>query len=379
MTIQRPFWVDRIRSLLRIRPLLWIAGVRRTGKTTLVKSIEGAQVLNCDLPRIQEAMKDPELFLRDKRGLVVFDEIHQLDDPALVLKIAHDEFPLLKVIATGSSTLWASAKFSDTLTDRKRTLLFPPVLATELGGFGIDRLEDRLVRGGCPPALLRNDPDPEFYAEWLDSFYSRDIETIFHVEKKKPFLDVLKFLLRRNGGQLEVVELARESGVSRPTAVRYLEILETAQAIRVLPPWSQKGAHEIVSMPKVYGFDTGFVVFVRGHGEFRHEDGGGLLENLVLDLLLSVYRKDQIFYWRTKTGQEVDFVLKRGSNLDLIEVKWSRKAFEAKGMHAFRSLYPGGRNFLVAADQLGQDVRKFGGIEVIRASPVDFRSLLAPR
>jgi predicted AAA+ superfamily ATPase len=103
---------------------------------------------------------------------VVFDEIHQLRDPARLLKIGADAFPKFKILATGSSTLGASKKFRDTLTGRKRTIHLVPVLWEELAAFGVT-LNDRLFHGGLPPALLADAKNPAFYREWMDSFFAR--------------------------------------------------------------------------------------------------------------------------------------------------------------------------------------------------------------
>jgi predicted AAA+ superfamily ATPase len=149
--------------------------------------------------------------------IVILDEVHQLPDPSRVLKIAADEFPGLKVLATGSSTLAATEKFRDSLTGRKRQVHLLPVLSAELPAFGIRSLELRLHRGGLPAALLADEHDPETYAEWLDSFFARDVQELFRVEKRTSFLKLVETLLRQSGGLAEVTSLAAASGLSRPT------------------------------------------------------------------------------------------------------------------------------------------------------------------
>ncbi len=119
----REFWQGRIQRAWERVSIVWLAGVRRVGKTTLARARPDAGMLyvNCDAPRAAQAVADPEFFLSQVRQpIVVFDEIHQLPDPTRLLKIAADEFPKLKIIATGSSTLAAAKKFRDTLTGRKR-------------------------------------------------------------------------------------------------------------------------------------------------------------------------------------------------------------------------------------------------------------------
>ena len=179
--IPRSFWLRRIEQAWREAPIAWLCGVRRCGKTTLAESLGAERVLyvNCDLPAVEEMVRDPQLFFRScTKPVVVFDEIHQLSDPTRILKVGADAFPKLKILATGSSTLAASKKFRDTLTGRKRTLHLLPVLWEELPAFGAP-LPRRLYLGGLPPALLSDSKRPAFYREWMDSFFARDIQRLF--------------------------------------------------------------------------------------------------------------------------------------------------------------------------------------------------------
>src|SRR5436309_15161 len=153
--IKRPFWTERLAAAWKQASIVWLAGPRRTGKTVLAQSLADAEFLNCDLPSAAERLRDPESFFRSvKKRLVVLDEVHQLPDPSRLLKIAADEFPRLKILATGSSTLAATNKFRDSLTGRKRVVDLTPVLYEELTAFGIADVRERLLRGGLPPALL---------------------------------------------------------------------------------------------------------------------------------------------------------------------------------------------------------------------------------
>src|SRR5712672_797890 len=98
--IDRPFWTARIEETWREAPIAWLSGVRRSGKTTLAQGIGAARslYLNCDLPAVEEMVRDPAVFYRSvSEPIVVFDEIHQLRDPSRVLKIGADMFPRLKI------------------------------------------------------------------------------------------------------------------------------------------------------------------------------------------------------------------------------------------------------------------------------------------
>ena len=208
--IERPIWNERLAAAWKQASIVWLTGPRRVGKTVLAQSLPDTEFLNCDLPSVAERLRDPESFYRSvKKRFVVFDEVHQLPDPSRLLKIGADGFPRLKILATGSSTLAATQKFRDSLTGRKRVVEFVPVLHEELPAFGIADVRERLLRGGLPPALLAAEHNPEFYGEWLDSYFARDVQELFRLEKRAGFLRVLELLLRQSGGMLDVTQARR--------------------------------------------------------------------------------------------------------------------------------------------------------------------------
>jgi len=377
--IERPVWTHRLAAAWKQAPIAWLTGVRRTGKTVLAQSASGAAFLNCDLPSSAERLRDPESFFAALRApVVVLDEIHQLPDPSRVLKIAADAFPRLKVLATGSSTLAATRKFRDSLTGRKRSVELVPVLAEESPAFGVSDLLTRLVRGGLPPALLAERHQSEFYAEWFDSYFARDVQELFHLGKREAFLRLLELVLRQSGGLIETTSLAKHSGVSRPTVMAWLDVFQITHVIHLLRPYSAGGRREILAQPKLYGFDTGFVCHVRGWDEVRPEDAGLLWEHLVLDTLLSI-PVAQVGFWRDKQQREVDFVIPRGrAAVDAIECKWNPVAFETRGLAAFRGWYPRGRNFVVSPQVPAAYTRRMGALEVTFLPVGALRAEFAP-
>jgi predicted AAA+ superfamily ATPase len=368
--IERPIWAKRLESSWKEAPIVWLCGVRQVGKTTLSQGVEDALFVNCDLPGTEDRVADPELFFKScKQQVIVFDEIHQLRDPTRLLKIGADLFPSLKILATGSSTLAASEKFRDTLTGRKRTVHLVPVLWDELGAFGAT-LPDRLYLGGLPEPLQAGTKRPSFYREWLDSFFARDIQRLFGFRDFNRFNTVFEYILRQSGGQLQSSKAASAVGVARQTVETHLRALELTHAITVVRPFHGGGQTELVKQPKVYGFDTGFVSFIRGWDPLRSEDFGFLWEHLVLEYLQAHLPDIPIRYWRDKSGREVDFVIARGrENVDAIECKWESKALDPAALHAFRSLHPTGRNFLVSPSASPPYLKKSGGLEIIVCSP----------
>lgn len=348
--ISRPFWIERIEQAWREAPIAWLCGVRRCGKTTLAESFgsERATHLNCDLPVVEDMLRDPRLFFQNcATPVVVFDEVHQLRDPARVLKIGADGFPHLRILATGSSTLAATRKFRDSLAGRKRLVHLTPVTWEELPAFGVTLLR-RLHHGGLPPALLAAAKSPSFYREWMDSFFARDIQRLFGFRDLNRFNALVEYVLRQSGGQFEITRAATALGITRPTVEAHLRALEITHAATLVRPFHGGGQNELVKQPKVYAFDTGFVSFARGWEPLRQDDLGPLWEHLVLEHLQARFPDSTIHYWRDKGGREVDFVLPhRREEVDAIECKWDPAAFDSTALSVFRKYYPSGRNFLV--------------------------------
>ena len=349
--IKRGYWIRRIHDGWKKRSIVWLAGVRRVGKTTLAKMIPDTIYLNCDLPSAIQRLDDPELFFKSlpAASIIVFDEIHRLSDPSRVLKIAADEFPGLRILATGSSTLGATRKFRDSLAGRKLMIRLPPVLWPETQHeFGLADIDHRLLHGGLPEYLLSPEKDDSLMAEWMDSFYARDIQELFAVRERTGFLNLLKLMLRQSGGLADYSALSRECDLSRLTVKAYLEAMSTACAVIPVPPFHGGGRREIIRRPKIYGFDTGFVAFVRGWRDIREEDRGILWEHLVLEHLQAHFPDVPPRYWRDKGGREIDFVLAgRRDEVHAVECKWDPASFDETALERFRSFYPDGRNYLV--------------------------------
>lgn len=366
--VKRPFWIQKIHAAWEKRPVVWLSGVRRAGKTTITRMLHDAVYLNCDLPSVNRQMADPEPFYDSlKKGtVVIFDEIHRLNDPSRVLKIAADAYPNLKVLATGSSTLAATRKFRDSLAGRKQMIYLPPVLWSEcMDEFGIKELDRRLLHGGLPEPLMSEKKDASFFSEWIDSFYARDIQELFGIRNRTGFMKLLHLLMRQSGGLLDYSHLAQLSDLSRHTVKAHVEAMSIAHAVYLLSPFQGGGRREITRRPKCYCFDTGFVTFVRGWDSIREDDRGLLWEHLALDTLRTITDDRSLHYWRDKSGREIDFVIEGSrKRVNAVECKINPDDFKPSNLAVFRSLYPEGRNFVLSPNVRTLYRRRYGELEV---------------
>jgi len=363
---RRSFWIDQAELQWEERPVLWLMGVRRTGKTVLCQSLPGVEYFDCELPRTRALMADPEGFLSGLKGKrVVFDEVHRLENPAEVLKIAADHYRDVKVIATGSSTLGASAKFRDTLAGRKAELWLTPMTLADLEDFQSPDLKHRLLRGGLPPFFLAGDLPERDYQEWIDAYWAKDIQEHFRLERRHSFQKFFELLMARSGGIFEATSYARPCEISRTTVSNYLNALEATFVVHVCRPFSTHRPTEIIAQPKTYAFDTGFVCYYRGWETLRNDDLGPLWEHFVLNELHARLQTRDVRYWRDKQGHEVDFILaSRGTEPVVIECKWSSGDLDIGNLKSFRTQYPRGENYVVSHDVARASERRLDGLAV---------------
>jgi hypothetical protein len=362
----RKHWHELIEKAWETRPIVWLAGVRRAGKTYLAQSLDDVEYFDCELPRNRLMMEDPQGFwdgLKGKR--VVLDEVHRLDNPSQMLKIAADHYPTTRVLATGSSTLGATRKFRDTLAGRKTNLWLTPMTWADLQDFANADLRHRFLHGGLPPFFLASKPVDRDFQEWVDAFWSKDIEELFRLERRGAFMKLAEMLMIQSGGMFEASKLARACGVSQPTVGNYLKVLEETFVVHVLRPYHSHPAKEIITAPKVYAFDTGFVCYYRGWNDLRNRDLGELWEHFVLNEIHAATQARDVGYWRDKQKHEIDFIWAPRSRPPLaIECKWSAGDFDPDNLRFFRKLHPEGDNVVVSHDVDRTFKKSYGDLTV---------------
>ncbi len=357
MLINRPFWKKMIEKAWQERNIIWLMGVRRVGKTSLCHSLDNIQYFDCERPRVRELMTDPEGFLESQKGKrIALDEIHRLDNPSELLKLAADHYPDIQIVATGSSTLGASAKFKDTLTGRKREIWLTPLLLEEMELFGNPDIRHRFLFGGFPSFFVEKQLPETDFREWIDAYWAKDIQELFRIDKRSSFQKFAELLLVNSGGMFEATRFATACEVTRQTILNYLSVLEETFVVHTIRPFSTHKATEIVMAPKIYGFDTGFVCYAKGWSKIRAEDTGFLWEHCVLNEIHAHLQTSSINYWRDKRDNEIDFVIHNrvGDQLTAIECKFNSSANDlvstsiGKNFEAFRHHYPTGDNFIVS-------------------------------
>ncbi len=363
---QRTYWLKLLESAWSPKAIVWLAGAHGVGKTFLCQSIPEVEYFNCSLLQVRRQMEDPQKFLgKLKKKKVILDEIHRLPNPGEILRVAADFLPSLKIIVTAPAKLPAFSHLPETLPGRVAQVWLTPMTSQDLVDFGNQDLAHRFLRGGLPSFFLSPERSEVEFHEWMDSFWAKDIQELFRLERRDPFQRFMELLFMQSGDIFEATRFAAPCGVSRPTITKYLAALEATQAVQVLRPFSTQRPTEIISAPKTYAFDTGFLCYYRGWQQLREEDFEFLWKHWVLNEIGSHLQGLAVQYWQDKRGHEVDFVLvRREMGLMTLSAQWKVKYFAPRNLQAFRYHYPGGPNWIVCQDLTRGYTHSFGKLKV---------------
>ncbi|MBP6182717.1 ATP-binding protein, partial [Flavobacterium sp.] len=331
-----------------------LIGARQIGKSTMLKQLfedldqEGEIVYFLNLDRkdiLDELNQNPENLFKicplqqDKKIIVFIDEIQYLDNATSFLKLLFDEYSdRLKIVATGSSAFYIDRQFNDSLVGRKKifqmgTLDFEEFLLFK----GREDLVSEIVQlkskkktksiqenllwgymdefmnyGGYPAVVLENgiEEKMELLKEIRDSYIKRDVLES-GVSDEGKFYRMLLLLASQSGNLLNVNEISNTLRISNTTVENYLYVLQKCFHITLVKPFYNNIRKELTKMPKVYINDLGLRnVLINYFSPLEQRaDKGAVLENLAFRLLSERYDQDQIKYWRTADGNEVDFVV----------------------------------------------------------------------
>ena len=363
---------ESLAERLRVMPVTVVTGARQTGKTTLVRDLtpDKRRYATLDEPEAaQLARRDPSTLLGGDR--LTLDEVQREPRVLSAVKLAVDEARVPgRFLLTGSANLLLMRRVSESLAGRASYLTLWPMARREqlgLGRYGVwddllgapgtewpDLLREAAAtpedwqslahRGGFPiPALtLRSATERKVWFKGYERTYlERDVRDLAQVASLGDFGVLLRAAALRLGQILNQSELGRDVALPQPTVHRYLNLLETSYLLVRLPAYAVHRTKRLVKSPRIYWSDTGLALHLAGDPE----PSGAHLENIVLHDLLAwrdtrIDRAD-VFYWRTVTGAEVDFVVETKGRVLPIEVKATvRPGFgDARHLLAFQREY----------------------------------------
>lgn len=350
MIIQRSIQksiVERIANPGQTRKVIIIYGARQVGKTTMVKEILDRielkkEYFNCDYLDVQSAFSyenagNFDNIIRNLQ-LIVLDEAQRIKNIGMVLKILHDEFPHLQVIATGSSSFELSGQVSEPLTGRKIVYQLYPLtfeeLALNYSTLDAKRLLNKIMRFGTYPSVILQDDrySLENLNEIASSYLFKDIYTFQQLKKPEVILDLLKLLAFQVSSEVSFTELAGKLKVDQTVIQRYIQLLEDNFILFKLQALRKNLRTEVGKTRKIYFWDIGIrnILIQNTNVLENRDDQGKLWENFCVSERMKILKYKslqpvQSFFWRTYTQKEIDYIEEKEGGFKAFEFKWSLK------------------------------------------------------
>ena len=326
---------DRAKYLLSKFPILTITGPRQSGKTTLIKHLfKDFEYFSLENPDTRLLINDdPRGFLNNVKEGIVLDEVQKNPEFFSYIQTFSDENPDIKIILSGSQNLELIQNITQSLAGRTAILKLLPFSIEEItsAGISINNYENAIFTGGYPRIFDKEINPSDFYSYYIQTYVERDVRQIKNITNVNLFLKFVKLCAGRTATLLNMNSLANDTGISVNTAKSWLSVLEASYIIFRLPPFYENYNKRVVKMPKLYFYDTGLVCSLLGlenqNQLSTYYKKGDLFENLIINELLKNRfnrgKGNNLFFWRTGKGNEIDCVFEKNGQINALEIKSS--------------------------------------------------------
>lgn len=325
---------QQIQKHLALFPAIGIMGPRQSGKTTTVMNMFGNEYeyINLDDIMIRNRFhSDPQKFLSRYHKKVIFDEVQYLPElfPLLKTSIDADRSNYGRFVLTGSGQFLLGKHFSESLAGRIGLLSLLPLQFSELPD---DAKPDAVFKGSYPELVFRNYTGSyEWYSSYFNTYIQKDLKILINILDLELFTTFIRILAANVGQPLNLSSVSRDIGVSVPTLSRWISVLEQSYIIFLLRPYYKNLGKRLIKSPKIYFYDTGLLAWLTGIATSdQYEQGilyGAIFENYVIsEVLKRRYHHNlmqNLFYFRSSNGEEIDMVIEEGLQARYYEIKAS--------------------------------------------------------
>ncbi|TRZ77627.1 ATP-binding protein [bacterium] len=373
---------ENIEKYLFTEDIVVLHGARQVGKTHILYYIENflkdkeqktyyidledsrfVDILDAGVDEFVKHLNE-EGILQSKsqkdKVFVLIDEIQYLENPSSFLKLIADHHKNIKLIVSGSSSFAIKSKFKDSLVGRtvnfeifplsfEEFLLFKKQsinssLQKKLTDKAVNELkewfEEFTLYGGYPKIVLTKSVElkEKYLQQIIDTYIRKDIKDLADIREIDKFNKLLEVLASQSGNLVEVLELANTCKLSRQTVENYLFILENTYIIKLVRPYYKNIRSELFKTAKVFFYDSGLMQML-WLKQLQKEVIGNVFETNIFAELVKQHGKENILYWRTADGKEIDFIVRIKNDLKAIEVKLNFERFDDTAIKYFRDKY----------------------------------------
>lgn len=325
---------DKLKDLASKFKAVAVTGARQTGKTTLVKQVfKGKPYLSLENPETRNfALEDPRGFLASYPHGAILDEVQRVPELFSYLQEILDNSKVKGLfILSGSNNFLLQQNISQTLAGRVGYINLLPFSIEELKKSKLlpDDDDQLMLKGFYPPIYDQEIPPSDWCPNYIRTYIEKDVRQIKNITDLIVFERFIKLLAGRSGQELNNSALAVETGVDVKTIQSWIGILETSFIIYLLKPHFKNFNKTIVKRPKVYFYDTALVCYLLGIRNVTqlktHPLRGSIFESMVVTELIKKRTNAglaiNLYYWRDKTGHEIDVIVDNGEKLLPIEIK----------------------------------------------------------
>lgn len=326
--IKRADLYKKIRGAFRYGRIVALLGPRQCGKTTLARQFTSqgpAHYFDLEDPIGVAKLAEPMNTLSKLKGIIVIDEIQRQPDLFPILRVLADRQPLpAKFLILGSASPELIKHSSESLAGRLARVTMAGFTLSEIGLAASGRL---WLRGGFPQAFLaKTEKDSvNWRKDFIQSFVERDLPAHGIA---LPALTLSRFwimLAHYHGQILNSSEIARSLGINEVTVKRYLDVLTGVFMVRQLQPWHVNIKKRQVKAPKIYIRDSGILHSLLGirtmDDLLAHPKYGASWEGYVIEEIINFAEPDDVYFWATHNGAEIDLVFSKGGRMYGVECK----------------------------------------------------------
>lgn len=355
-----------------------VIGPRQSGKTTLCrKAFPTKPYVSLENPDVADFAKtDPRGFFAQFKEGAILDEVQRVPHLFSYLQQILDETKKRGLyILTGSNNFLLQENITQTLAGRIAYQQLLPLSLSELRT--AKKLKPdfswHIITGGYPEVISKKLNPMDWYPSYYQTYVERDVRQIKSIINLMDFTKFIRLCAGRTGQLLNLSSLANDCGIDQKTATSWLGVLQSSFIIYLLRPYFNNFNKRLVKSPKLYFYDTGLASSLLGISNpdqiALHAAKGALFENLVVtELLKDRMNKgllDNLYFWRDKTGNEVDVLIDDDGKMTALELKAGETISSDyfKGLEYFKVQVPSSAGKVIYGGKQSQ--KRSNGIEVI--------------